>query len=296
MLGVLPTRYRRFSNRLWDALNSEGSTMLKFQNAHVLVTGGSSGIGLATARLAIERGARVSLMARRTDVLDEAAASLRAIGGQVGVAATDVADATRVDVAIAALTAALGPVDIAICSAGQARPGYFQELDADLFRTMMDVNYFGTVNVARAVVPSMIERRSGSFVGVSSAAGLVGVFGYTAYAPTKFAVRGFLESLRAELLPHGIHVGCSFPPDTDTPQLADENQYKPKETKAISGTIKPLSAERVAKSIVEGIEKERFAIVPDASTRALAKVTGVLPGVVTAVMDRAVRKAQSGER
>ena len=269
--------------------------MAKFQNAHVLVTGGSSGIGLATARLAIEHGARVSLMARRPDVLDEAAASLREIGGQVAVAATDVADAGQVSVAVSRLTEALGPVDIAICSAGQARPGYFQELDAELFRTMMDVNYFGTVNVARAVVPSMIERRSGSFVGVSSAAGLVGVFGYTAYAPTKFAVRGFLESLRAELLPYGIHVGCSFPPDTDTPQLADENRFKPKETHAISGTIKPLSAERVARNIVDGIEKERFAIVPDTQTRALAKLTGLLPGVVSKVMDRQVKKAQARE-
>jgi 3-dehydrosphinganine reductase len=267
----------------------------KFENAHVLITGGSSGIGLATARLAIDRGARVSLIARRPDVLDEAATSLRSTGGQVAVAATDVADAAPVDVAVAALTAAHGPVDIAICSAGQARPGYFQELDAELFRTMMDVNYFGTVNIARAVVPAMIERRAGSFVGVSSAAGLVGVFGYTAYAPTKFAVRGFLESLRGELLPYGIHVGCSFPPDTDTPQLADENQYKPKETKAISGTIKPLSAEKVAQNIVEGIEKERFALVPDGATRALAKVTGLLPGVVAKVMDRSVRKAQAGE-
>jgi 3-dehydrosphinganine reductase len=157
------------------------------------------------------------------------------------------------------------------------------------------VNYFGTVNIARAVVPAMIERRAGSFVGVSSAAGLVGVFGYTAYAPTKFAVRGFLESLRGELLPYGIHVGCSFPPDTDTPQLADENRYKPKETHAIAGTIKPLSARQVAKSIVEGIEKERFAIVPDASTRALAKVAGLLPGVVAKVMDGKVRKAQAAD-
>jgi 3-dehydrosphinganine reductase len=266
-----------------------------FQNAHVLVTGGSSGIGLETARLAIERGARVSLVARRADVLDEAAVSLRADGGQVAVAATDVADAGAVTSAVTALTDALGPVDIAICSAGQARPGYFQELDAGLFRTMMDVNYFGTVNVARAVVPAMMERRAGSFVGVSSAAGLIGVFGYTAYAPTKFAVRGFLESLRAELLPYGIHVGCSFPPDTDTPQLADENRYKPKETHAIAGTIKPLSARQVAKSVVEGIEKERFAIVPDASTRALAKVAGLLPGVVAKVMDGKVRKAQAAD-
>ena len=115
----------------------------------MLVTGGSSGIGLATARLAIDRGARVSLIARRPDVLDEAAASLRAAGGQVAVAATDVADAAQVDAAVAALTDAFGPVDIAICSAGQARPGYFQELDPELFRTMMDVNYFGTVNIAR---------------------------------------------------------------------------------------------------------------------------------------------------
>ncbi len=270
--------------------------MATVQGAHVLVTGGSSGIGLATARLAIDRGARVSLIARRIDVLDEAAQSLRAAGGHVSVAAADVADAAQVGIATTALTAALGPVDVVICSAGQARPGYFEQLDPDLFHQMMDVNYFGTVNVVRAVVPAMIERRRGSIVGVSSAAGLVGVFGYTAYAPTKFAVRGFLESLRAELLPYGIHVGCSFPPDTDTPQLADENRFKPRETKAISGTIKPLSAERVAKSIVDGIEAERFAIVPDASTKGLAKLVGVAPGLVAKVMDRTVRKSQAQRR
>src|SRR4051812_6123535 len=269
--------------------------MVSFSGAHVLVTGGSSGIGLATARLAVDRGARVSLIARRADVLDDAAGTVRAVGGSVAVAAADVSDAAQVDAAVSALVDALGPVDIAVCSAGQARPGYFLELDPDLFRQMMDVNYFGTVNVVRAVVPSMMERRRGSIVGVSSAAGLVGVFGYTAYAPTKFAVRGFFESLRGELKPYGIHVGCSFPPDTDTPQLADENRYKPKETKAISGTIKPLSAERVAASIVEGIEKERFTIVPDLSTRGLAKIAGLAPGLVSGVMDRQVRKSRGSQ-
>ena len=265
--------------------------MVSFSGAHVLVTGGSSGIGLACARLAIDRDARVSLLARRPDALDDAAAGLRAAGGRVAVAAADVADAAQAVTAVAALTDALGPVDVAICSAGQTRPGYFQDLEPDLFRQLMDVNYFGTVNVVRAVVPAMIERRRGSIVGVSSAAGLVGVFGYSAYAPTKFAVRGFLETLRAELARYGIHVSCSFPPDTDTPQLAEEEQYKPKETKAISGTIKPLSAERVAANILDGIEKERFALIPDVQTRGLAKIAALAPGLVAAVMDRQARKA-----
>jgi len=265
--------------------------MVSFSGAHVLVTGGSSGIGLACARLAIDRDARVSLLARRPDALDDAAAGLRAAGGRVAVAAADVADAAQAVTAVAALTDALGPVDVAICSAGQTRPGYFQDLEPDLFRQLMDVNYFGTVNVVRAVVPAMIERRRGSIVGVSSAVGLVGVFGYSAYTPTKFAVRGFLETLRAELARYGIHVGCSFPPDTDTPQLAEEEQYKPKETKAISGTIKPLSAERVAANILDGIEKERFALIPDVQTRGLAKIAALAPGLVAAVMDRQARKA-----
>ena len=217
--------------------------MSKLQNAHVLVTGGSSGIGLATARLAIDRGARVSLIARRPDVLDEAAASLRAAGGQVAVAATDVADAAQVDVAVSALTDALGPVDIAICSAGQARPGYFQELDADLFRTMMDVNYFGTVNVARAVVPAMIERRAGSFVGVSSAAGLVGVFGYTAYAPTKFAVRGFSRVVARRVAAVRDPRGLLVPARHRHAAARRREPVQAEGDRAISGTIKPLSAE-----------------------------------------------------
>jgi 3-dehydrosphinganine reductase len=266
--------------------------MVDITNAHAIVTGGSSGIGRAVARQLVTRGARVSVLARRQDLLDETAAELRTAGGRLETASVDVTDRDAVHDAIARLTEALGPCDVLVTSAGMVEPGYFSALPDDVFEQTMDVDYFGTLWPIRAVVPSMVERGSGSIVGVSSGAGLVGVFGYSAYSPAKFAVRGLLEVLRCELAPYGVHVGCACPPDTDTPQLAYENRIKPPETAAISGAIKPISAERVARSIVKGIERERFLITSDAQTRLLARLTGVAPGVLRGMFDRAVRKAQ----
>ncbi|MDQ1697100.1 MAG: 3-dehydrosphinganine reductase [Frankiaceae bacterium] len=267
--------------------------MVDFAGAHAIVTGGSSGIGLSVGRQLAERGCRVSLIARRQELLDDAAGRLTASGHQVRAMSVDVADRVAVTSSIAGLVAEFGPCDILVTSAGVVEPGYFSTLHDDVFRTTMEIDYFGTLWPIRAVVPSMVERRSGSIVGVSSGAGLVGVFGYSAYSPPKFAVRGLLEVLRCELAPHGIHVGCACPPDTDTPQLAYENQFKPAETAAISGTIKPLSADRVAASIVRGIDKRQFLIAPDVQTRVLARVAGLVPGALHTMFDRQVRKAQS---
>jgi 3-dehydrosphinganine reductase len=262
--------------------------MKSFRNVHAIVTGGSSGIGRATSEALARRGARLSLVARGASRLAEAAAAIEAAGGTVCTASVDVADPSAMTAAMATLVEANGPCDILITSAGLAQPGHVAELDDAVYREQMDVNYFGTLHAVRAVLPSMIERRTGSIVTVSSAAGLIGIFGYTAYTPTKFAVRGYSECLRAELRPYGIHVGCVFPPDVDTPQLAYENKFKPAETKAISGTIKPLSADRVAEAIVAGIEKERFWIIPDRTTRLLARGGGLLRGVLTSSFDRKV--------
>ena len=266
--------------------------MVDLSNAHAIITGGSSGIGRAVAHQLADRGARVSLIARRRELLDEAAAEISATGAQVQAATADVADRDEVTSAITRVTTAFGPCDVLVTSAGMVEPGYFDKLDDEIFRQTMDVDYFGTLWPIRAVVPSMIERRTGSIVGVSSGAGLVGVFGYAAYSPAKFAVRGLLEVLRCELAPYGIHVGCACPPDTDTPQLAYENQIKPPETAAISGAIKPISAERVARSIVRGIDKERFLITADAQTKLLARLAGLAPDVLQGMFDRTVRKTQ----
>jgi 3-dehydrosphinganine reductase len=260
---------------------------------HAVITGGSSGIGLATARALAAKGARLTIVARRPALLDAAAAELGAAGADVASISLDVSDRAAVAAVFGGIEADRGPVEILVCSAGVARPGYFEELDDDVFREMMDVDYFGTLWPIRAVVPGMIERGSGSIVGVSSDAGLVGVFGYTAYGAAKFAVRGMLEALRAEMAPHGVHVACCYPPDVDTPQLAWEDQYKPDETRAISGSFKPIQPEQVASCIVTGIEKRRFALMPDLGSRLLAVGAGAAPGLLTSVMDRTVRKARA---
>ncbi|GAA1713765.1 SDR family oxidoreductase [Fodinicola feengrottensis] len=246
--------------------------MPQLSGAHAVITGGSSGIGLATAHAFVRRGATVSLMARGSERLEAAAAQLRQEGATVATAAVDVSDADAVRAAVKEVTAAQGPCDVLVASAGQARPGRFLELDDAIFRDMVEVDYFGVYQAIRAVVPSMVERRRGSIVAISSAAALVGIYGYSAYGPAKFAVRGLMESLRGELKPHGVHVGCVFPPDVDTPQLVEENQWKPAETAAISGTIKPIHPDRVALAIARGIERNKFAVYPDAGTAAIARL------------------------
>ncbi len=257
--------------------------MTKLAGAHVIVTGGSEGIGLATAQLAARRGATVSLIARRPDVLAEAAASIR---GPVGTAAADVTDAAALATAIDELVDAHGPCDVLVCCAGYALPGYFDDLPVEEFERHMQVNYLGAVHAVRAVLPSMRARRRGHVIVTSSTAGIIGVFGYGAYSPTKFAIRGLAEVLRAETVGDGIGVGIVYPPDTKTPGFDRENRTKPPETVALSGTIAPISAERMAERIVAGIERNRFQIFADPTSAILARTSGLVGPLLRRQLDR----------
>lgn len=257
--------------------------MTRLAGAHVVITGGSEGIGLATARAAARRGARVSIVARRADVID---AALPTIGPTAAGAAADVTDAEALAAALERIGERNGPCDVLVCCAGYARPGYFGDLPVEEFERHMAVNYLGTVHAVRAVVPSMRERGRGHLLVTSSTAGLIGVFGYGAYSPTKFAVRGLAEVLRSELVHDGITVGIVHPPDTATPGFERENLTKPPETAALSGAIRPISPERMAARIVDGIERDRFQIFADPTTALLARTAGLLGPVVRRVADR----------
>jgi 3-dehydrosphinganine reductase len=262
--------------------------MTTLDGAHVVITGGSSGIGLATAREVVDRGARVSLLARDEARLAAAAATV----GAVASASVDVVQRDALREALDVVVAQGGPCDVLITAAGSAHPGYFEQLDDSVFRDQMEVDYFGTLHAVRAVVPSMIERRRGHVVTISSTAGLIGVFGYSAYAPAKYAVRGLAETLRSELAPHGVVVACAYPPDTRTPGFDAENDLKPRETARISAAITPRDAVDVAKAIARGIEKDRLVITADAQTAALARGAGLLGPYVRWSMDRQVAQVR----
>ncbi len=254
--------------------------------AHVIVTGGSKGIGEAIADAAGRAGARVSLIARDASVLRQTAERLGAHW-----AAADVADEAAVAEAIAGLEAAHGPCDILVCVAGVSLPGRFLEVPTAELERQMQVNYFGTVYAVRAVLPGMVARRRGHVLLTSSTAGLIGVVGLAGYAATKFALVGLASSLRYEVEPAGVVVSVAFPPDTDTPGFEAENLRKPVETAAVSGTITLMSAEAVARAVIDGVRRGKARITADPMTRILTVAASTVEPVVRPFMARTIRKA-----
>lgn len=236
---------------------------MNLSGKYVLISGGSSGIGLSVAKKMAEKGAHLTLLARRKNLLEEAVLQIKEkVAHQDQLIETISADVSNFENLRKSLEKIDHSFDVLINSAGVAYPGKFSEMEPEIFKNVMEINYLGTVNLTKLVVPGMIAQKSGYVVNLSSLAALVGIYGYTAYAPSKFAVRGFSHCLRAELKPFGIDVSIVYPPDTDTPQLAFERSRIPEITKKINEGGGMLSSDKVAEVIIQGIEKKKFVIIP----------------------------------
>jgi len=211
-------------------------------NKVAFIAGGSSGIGLAFARQLAKRGLHVWLVARRPEVLAGAVEEVKACRQRddqvVGSTTADVTDPLQVEAAVSEVTRALGVPDVVINSAGFAQPGYFHEQELKIFHFTMNVNYFGTLNVIRAVLPGMRARQSGLIVNICSESGFLGLFGYTAYS----------ASLSA--------------PDVDTPQLEYETRFQPPELRSLAPLRTVITADKVVEKSLKAIEKGQYMILP----------------------------------
>jgi 3-dehydrosphinganine reductase len=240
---------------------------MDYHGQHVIITGGSSGIGRAMAHVYARRGAHVSILARRQEQLDQTLAELEDLrideSQRFEARSVDVSDFPRLEQVMDSLMADGYPVDILVNAAGIAHCGYFENVSLDDFYRTIEIDLYGTVNAVKAVVPTMMRRQKGRIANFSSVLGFVSSFGYTSYCAAKFGVRGFSDALRHELRPYGIRVYCVFPQDTDTPQLHHERQMQPLEARRISeGANRVQDVHRVARAVVRGIERRNKYILP----------------------------------
>jgi NAD(P)-dependent dehydrogenase (short-subunit alcohol dehydrogenase family) len=181
-----------------------------------LITGGSSGIGRATALRLASHGARVVVAARNQTTLEEVVAEVKNKGGQALAVPTDVTRPDDCRRAVEATVKQFGRLDILLCSAGLSMRAYFENSDLPAMEKVVRVNFLGTLYTTYFAVPH-VKKTKGSLVAMSSLTGLRGIPSYSLYGATKFAVQGLYESLRLELGRDGVHVGVVSPGFVDTP-------------------------------------------------------------------------------
>ncbi|KAF0694488.1 Aste57867_14656 [Aphanomyces stellatus] len=235
---------------------------MDFREKHVFITGGSQGLGKELALQWVDQGANVTIVARHADTLqavvelvDKSPSSSK---GKMAFAVADVTDPASLAAAVDA--SPFGAIDILVCNAGSSSPGYMMKTDASVHRALMDLNYFGALNTVHAVLPTMLARQRGTILFIASAAALTSYIGYSAYSPTKYAMRGLADCLRSELAACGIAVHIAFPGSIDTPLFAAEALTKPKECVAIEASEVVYQARDIAASILSDLQHGVYAM------------------------------------
>jgi 3-dehydrosphinganine reductase len=232
----------------------------------VYITGGSSGIGLGLAHFYTKRGDDVVLLARdqkRLDVAVSACKSLSVYSSQVIAGESlDVTAYHSLPAAMENVLARYGLPDLLILCAGVAGNKTFLDTPAEEFDRIVDINLAGSREVARTVLPGMLQRGSGQLAFVSSMAGLIGLYGYGAYSASKFAVTGLVQVLRQELAGSGVSAHLVCPPEVNTPMIAAESEDSVPQTRFLKDLLGTMEPEVAAEKIARGITKHKAVIIP----------------------------------
>lgn len=229
-----------------------------FLNGKVIViTGASSGIGEAMAKEYAKMGAKVVLGARRKEELRRVANQIEAFGGSVTYCACDVVKEEECKALIDRGVEAFGGIDVMICNAGLSMRALFDDCDLGVLHRLMDVNFWGTVNCTKYALP-WLQKSRGSLVGISSVAGIHGLPGRTGYSASKYAMTGFLDTIRVENLKKGVHVMTACPGFTASnvrfsALTADGSQ----QGETPRDEAKMMTPEQVAHIVARGIKRRK---------------------------------------
>ena len=267
--------------------------MKRFQR--VLITGAASGIGKRLAELALGAGADLAAFDADLAGLSELQQAGRTAQRRVEIRAVDVRAAGELAGAVTQAVARLGPPELAINCAGIQLAKPFEDLTAEEFQRVIEVNLIGSRNFAAAALPHL---GAGTRLAlVASLAGLVPNYSYAAYAASKYGVVGLAEVLRLEYRPQGIGVSVICPPEVETRLVREERRTMHPASRALKRTAGTLDVDTACTEIFAALQKGRFLIIPSRRARVVAWMGKYVPGgLAHAGTDLAVRRALGGRR
>lgn len=247
---------------------------MKISGSHTVVTGASSGIGRAIAIELATRGARLTLASRNEGGLESTAARCREASQDVQVIVTDVTVSSQCETLMAQAIDGFGEIDLLVSAAGFADLGPAEATRAEVVDGMLQTNFLGAVRCTTPLLPRFREREHGGLVFVSSILGIMGTEGMSGYAASKFALNGWAEALRDEVLGHGVFVTLICPGTTETPffDRADRTNIP-----AASALLPTLTAEKVAMATADAIERESWRVILPFRARLFMRLREIAP-------------------
>ena len=268
---------------------------LYFKDKIAIICGGSKGMGKETSKLIVKMGGSVLIIARDAEVLKNVAEEMNQLkitdSQFVEYFSCDTTDMAKLKPLIDDFISKHRVPDYLLNLVGYAYSQYIEKLTLDDFKRNMNVNYYGQLVPILTLLPYFMKEKRGYIANTSSMMGYFGMMSYATYCPSKFAIVGLTEALRHELKPYNIRFSILYPPDTDTPGMAKENETKPEECKILSESVKLLSAEEVAKVFIKGIRKRKYNILPG-KAKMVWLLYRFLPRLVRSIMDGDYKKAR----